>query len=48
MILSKHYFDCILNGYNDNGIDVKYLYEALEYSYENETEYNQYKTKELI
>ena len=45
---TKHYFDCILNGYNDNGIDVKYLYEALEYSYENETEYNQYKTKELI
>lgn len=44
----KNYFDCILNGYIDNGIGVKYLYEALDYSYENETEYNQYKTKEMV
>ncbi len=32
----KNYFDCILKGYNDNGIDVECLYKALEHSYENE------------
>ena len=32
----KNYFDCILKGYNDNGIDVEYLYKALEHSCKNE------------
>lgn len=32
----KNYFDCILKGYNDNGIDAECLYKALEHSYENE------------
>ena len=44
----RGYFDCIEDGYIANGIDVEYLYDALEYSYNNETEYNQYKTKEMI
>ena len=44
----KSYFECILQGYIDNRIDVEYLYEALEYSYDNETEYNKYKTKEMV
>lgn len=45
---TKGYFECIEMGYIENGIDVKYLYEALEYSFNHETEYNQYKTKELV
>ena len=45
---SRGYFECIEKGYIDNGIDVEYLYEALEYSLANETEYNKYKTRELI
>lgn len=44
----QNYFDGIEKGYIENGIDVEYLYEALKYSYENETEYNQYKTKEMV
>ena len=42
------YFECIHDGYIENGIDVEYLYEALQYSFDNETEYNQYKMKEMI
>lgn len=45
---SKSYFECIEQGYIDNGIDVQYLYDALSYSFSHETEYNQYKTKEMI
>ena len=33
---------CIEQGYVDNGIDTDCLYDALEYSYDNETEHNQY------
>lgn len=44
----QDYFDGIEKGYIENGIDVKYLYDALEYSYENKTEYNKYNTRELI
>ena len=44
----QNYFDCIKNGYIDNGIDLEYLYNALKHSYENETEYNQYNTKEMV
>ena len=44
----KDYFNCIKEGYIDNGIDVTYLHDALEYSYYNETEYNKYKTKEMM
>ena len=42
------YFNCILKGYMDNKINVNYLFDALDYSYDNETEYNQYKTKETV
>ena len=45
---SKTYFEGIKTGYIENGIDVEYLYDALEYSFNHETRYNQYKTKELI
>ena len=45
---TKTYFECIETGYIENGIDVRYLYDALIYSYNYETEYNQYKTKEMI
>lgn len=45
---SKGYFECIEQGYADNGIDLSYLYEALDYTFDNETEYNQYKTKEMV
>lgn len=45
---SKIYFEGIKMGYIENGIDVEYLYDALEYSFTHETEYNKYKMKELI
>ena len=45
---ASSYFNCIFNGYVDNGIDVNYLFDALDYSYDNKTEYNQYKTKGMI
>ena len=45
---SKDYFECIETGYIENGIDVKYLHMALTYSLNHETEYNKYKTKEMI
>lgn len=44
----RDYFECIENGYTENGINTSYLYKALTYSFSHETEYNQYKTKELI
>lgn len=44
----KNYFDTIERGYVENGIDVKYLYEALKYSNENETKYNRYKREEMV
>ena len=45
---TKSYFECIENSYIENGIDVKYLYEALAFSFSHETKYNQYKTKEMV
>lgn len=42
------YFNGIVKGYMDNGINTDYLFDALDYSYNNETEYNQYKTKEMV
>ena len=42
------YFNCIFKGYLDNKIDVNYLFDALDYSYDNKTEYNQYKMKGAI
>lgn len=42
------YFNCIFKGYIDNKIDVNYLFDALDYSYDNKTEYNQYKMKGAI
>lgn len=41
----KSYFDCIVKGCVDNRIDIGYLYEALDYSFDNETKYNQYRTR---
>lgn len=43
---AETYFNGIIRGCIDNKIDVEYLYDALEHSYENETEYNQYNTRE--
>ena len=45
---SQSYFDGICKGYIENGIDVEYLYEALEHSLNNKTEYNKYKMKEMV
>ena len=45
---ASSYFNCIFKGCMDNGIDTDYLFDALDYSYNNETEYNQYKTREMI
>lgn len=39
------YFEGIETGYIENGIDVSYLYDALEYSIKHETVHNQYKTR---
>ena len=45
---TQSYFEGICDGYIENGIDLKYLYEALEHSLNNKTEYNKYKVKEMI
>jgi gamma-glutamylcyclotransferase (GGCT)/AIG2-like uncharacterized protein YtfP len=45
---TSNYFNGILKGYLDNGINTDCLFNALDYSYDNETEYNKYKTKEMI
>jgi gamma-glutamylcyclotransferase (GGCT)/AIG2-like uncharacterized protein YtfP len=45
---ASSYFNGIVKGYIDNGIVTDYLFDALKYSCDNETEYNQYKTKEMI
>lgn len=45
---TKSYFEGIEAGYIENGIDVKYLYDALSYSFNREAEYNQYKEREMI
>ena len=45
---NSSYFNCIVKGYMDNGINTDYLFDALDYSYSNKTEYNQYKTKEMV
>lgn len=45
---AQSYFDGICEGYIENGIDVEHLYEALQYSLNNKTEYNKYKMKEMI
>lgn len=39
------YFGTILTGYEENGIDKKTLYNALEYSMCNSTKYNQYNVR---
>lgn len=41
----KEYFNTILTGYKENGINTEKLYEALTYSAYNETEYNQYNAR---
>ena len=45
---ASNYFNCIFNGYVDNDIDVNYLFDALDHSYDNKTEYNQYKVKGMV
>lgn len=45
---ASSYFNCIVKGYMDNGINTDYLFDALDYSYGNKTEYNKYKTKEMV
>lgn len=45
---SSGYFNGIVKGYIDNGINTDYLFDALDYSCNNETEYNKYKMKEMI
>ena len=42
---SSGYFDGIVSGYIANGIDVEYLYDALDHSFNNMTEYNQYNVR---
>lgn len=44
----RSYFETCEQGYIDNRIDVKYLYEALKYSIDNETRYNKYTVKGMI
>ena len=45
---ASSYFNGIIKGYIDNGINTDYLFDALDYSHGNKTKYNQYKTKEMI
>ena len=45
---TQSYFDGICEGYIENGIDVEYLYEALNHSLYNKTKYNQYKRREMV
>ena len=45
---ASSYFNCIFKGYMDNGIDTDYLFDALDHSYDNKTEYNKYKMKEMV
>lgn len=42
---NRNYFDVILTGYKENGINTETLYAALTYSAYNETEYNQYNVR---
>ena len=42
---TQTYFDGIIRGCVDNRIDVGYLYDALDYSYDNKTKYNQYNVR---
>ena len=41
----ERYFNVCEAGYIENGLDTKYLYDALRDSWENETFYNQYNPK---
>jgi hypothetical protein len=45
---ASSYFNCIFKGYMDNGINTDYLFDALDYSFYNKTEYNQYKKKGAV
>ena len=45
---ASSYFNGIVKGYIDNGINTDCLFDALNFSYDNKTEYNKYKTKEMI
>lgn len=41
----EDYFEVCLQGYRDHGIGAEILYDALDYAWENETEYNQYNVR---
>ena len=41
----EYYFNTVLTGYNDNGINTDVLFDALHYSLYNKTEHNQYNVK---
>ena len=41
-----NYFETCLTGYRENNLDEEYLYDALDYSWEHRTKYNQYYTLE--
>ena len=43
----EYYFNTILTGYNDNNIGTDPLYDALDYSLFNMTEYNQYNVRKV-
>lgn len=45
---ASSYFNGIVKGYMDNGINTDCLFDALDHSYDNKTEYNKYKMKEMI
>lgn len=45
---ASSYFNCIFKGYMDNGINTDYLFDALDYSFDNKTEYNQYRKKGAV
>lgn len=45
---TSNYFNCILKGYKDNGINTDYLYDVLVHSCYNKTKHNQYNPKEVV
>ena len=41
----KEYFNTIKQGYIQHNINTLYLYQTLDYTFKNQTEYNQYSTR---
>ena len=42
------YFNSIVKGYMDNGINTDYLFDVLDYSHGNKIGHNKYKMKEMV